>query len=99
MGHMAVSHQIVLLTQLGDTAAEFGAPVDGHKFTQNRTATDFDIGHFALELERLGLVADGGVLENLAVGTDIDVLIDGRMGADHRIGPDMDMVFDNAIYS
>jgi len=83
MGNMGVSHQVIIVTQAGMTAALGSTTVDGSEFPDDIVIPDVDKSIFTLESDILGIGAQGRERKNQAFLTDNRVFVNGGVVLNH----------------
>ena len=70
MGHMAVSHKKIIISDNGDPVTSPGPTVQSDKFPEDIIAADFQVGGFSFVFEILRISADGTVAVKAASFSD-----------------------------
>jgi hypothetical protein len=97
MGNMSVGHQIVFFTHLGEASAKTGPPVNGDKFTDNGASANGKMGGLSVKFEILRGAANGGVLKNITVRSNGDMVLDSAVRPYRCAGSNGNISFDNGI--
>src|SRR5215203_1154368 len=104
MGDVGIGHEQAVAAHAGDAAPLGGAAVDGAELPKVIAVADLQPDFLALELQVLGIEADGrlgidpvlpadpGRSPDLGRGPDLRAVADRDAGADHRQGSDLDTI-------